>query len=46
MAAECERSAVVLEKAKPQTESDALKLLIVVLNDVHNNLGASSSEEK
>ena len=45
MAVESEWSAVVLEKAKAETE--ALKLLIVVLNDVNNNnLGASSSEEK
>ena len=44
MAAESDLSAVMLEKAKAETE--ALKLLIVVLNDVNNNLGASLSEEK
>ncbi len=33
----------MLEKAKAETE--ALKLLIVVLKDIHNNLGVSSSKE-
>lgn len=46
MAAECERSAVVLEKAKAQAETEARKLLIEVLKDVHNNLGASLGREK
>lgn len=37
MVAESELSAGMLEKAKAQAESDALKLLIVVLKDIHNN---------
>ena len=39
MAVESEWSAVVLEKApaEAETETKALKLLIVVLNDIHNN---------
>ena len=44
MAAESELSAGMLEKAKAETE--ALKLLIAVLKDVHNNLDGNSGKEK
>ena len=44
MAVESESSVVMLERTKAETE--ALKLLIAVLKDVHNNLGASSGKEK
>ena len=48
MAVESEWSAVVLEKApaEAETETKALKLLIAVLKDVHNNLGGNSCKEK
>lgn len=39
IAVESESSVVMLERAK--AEIDALKLLIVVLNDIHNNLGVN-----
>ncbi len=39
MAVESESSVVMLERTK--AEIDTLKLLIVVLNDIHNNLGVS-----
>lgn len=43
IAAESELSAVMLEKAKAETE--VLKLLSVVLKDVHDNLSASLNKE-